>query len=211
MTRTALLFDLDGTLMNTINLYEEAVIATMRAFGANLSPRGFAEMYRTGDSIVKWMTALKIDPSHADELRRLRDRTYEDLLRTRVRWYSGAEELLKGMRKRSPLGLVTGSWQSYLDAIEERLPFQHHFQAIVTAEHMGRFPKPHPHSLLIAAEELGVSPSECTYIGDQAFDVAAARAAGMRSILVKTEYTTEDSGQRADIVLDRLADVIQHI
>lgn len=194
--------------MNTIGLYKEAVIATMRMFGADLSPEKFSEMYRTGDSMVKWVQTLGIDSGRIDEVRSTRDRTYEDLLRTRVRWYPGAEELLMRAKIRAPIGLVTGSWQSYLDAIEEKLPFQHHFHTITTAEHMGKFPKPHPHSLLLAAEKLGVHPKQCTYIGDQAFDVAAARAAGMRSILVVTEYTPTHAVEDVDMVVKNIAEIL---
>ena len=62
MKYSAILFDLDGTLMNTIKLYERAVIDTIRGYGATLTPRRFAEIYRSGDSISEWIREFGIDP-----------------------------------------------------------------------------------------------------------------------------------------------------
>ncbi|MEK7590797.1 MAG: HAD family phosphatase [Patescibacteria group bacterium] len=207
MKYSAILFDLDGTLMNTIKLYERAVIDTIRGYGATLTPRRFAEIYRSGDSISEWIREFGIDPEKKHEIRSGRDKRYMELLRTSVEWYPGAELLLRTLQVSSPLGLVTGSWKTYLEAIEERLPFHNHFETIVTADDMGAFPKPHPHALLLAADRLSIDPKTSVYIGDQSFDIAAAKSAGMKSILVETEYTPEDAGKNADFVVKSLREI----
>ena len=209
MRYSSILFDLDGTLVNSIALYERAVIETMLFFGATLTPERFAEIYRMSDSIGHWMQEFGIEADRKQEVRAKRDALYMDLLRANVNWYPGAEELLKNLSQDRKLGLVTGSWKTYVDAIEERLPVQKHFKTVITADDMGDFHKPHPHSLLLAADRLGIDPKTSIYVGDQLFDIHAAKAAGMQSAVVLTEYTPEEAAEEADYVLESIADLLK--
>jgi len=207
MKYSTILFDLDGTLVNTIALYERAVIDTMFHSGAVLTPGRFREMYHAGDSIAGLIREFGLDTTREQELRAKRDTIYMDLLRSQVHWYPGAENLLKNLSSDRSLGLVTGSRKTYVDAIEERLPLQRHFESIITMEDMDGFHKPHPHSLLLAADRLGIDPTTTIYVGDQLFDIHAAKAAGMPSVVVLTEYTPKEAANEADYVLDQITDL----
>lgn len=209
MKYSSILFDLDGTLVKTISLYERAVIETMLFFGATLTTERFAEIYRMSDSIGHWMQEFGIDAQRKQEVRKKRDVLYMDLLRANVHWYPGAEDMLKNLSRDRKLGLVTGSWKTYVDAIEERLPVQKHFKTVITADDMGDFHKPHPHSLLLASDRLGVDPKTSIYVGDQLFDIHAAKAAGMESAVVLTEYTPKEAAEEADYVLTHITDLLK--
>jgi HAD superfamily hydrolase (TIGR01662 family) len=88
----------------------------------------------------------------------------------------GTVEALKALTKSNHvLGVITKSPRSYA----ERL-IQHHALGIpvLVAYHDVKLRKPHPEALFKACEAIGISPSNCIYVGDHADDIAAARAAG---------------------------------
>lgn len=72
--------------------------------------------------------------------------------------------------------------------------------------------KPHPLPLLHAAQALGVEPADCVYVGDDARDIAAARAAGMRSIVAVWGYRLREDAPEAwggDVMADTVAELLQ--
>ncbi len=200
MKIAAILFDLDGTLVDTIPLWREAITHMLAAGGVTITPEEFSRAYTPTGQLSLWLQRFNIDSARSEEMRRIRDAHYIDLLGKQVCWSSGAKELLDALKNRIPLGLVTGSWQTYVDTIDTRLSLTGYFKTIVTEDLMGGagFPKPDPRGLLIAAEELGASASQCVYIGDMSTDVECANRAGMRSFIINGAFTAKEAVQQAD-------------
>lgn len=212
MRYKALLFDLDGTLVDTIALYERAVIAAFAEAEAVIPPAQFRQWYMGAWHLQDMLAHFGMSEDDAPRMRARRDEIYENLLRRETTWLPGGRELLKGLEGKTPLGVVTGSWMSYVDAIDTKLDAKRFFRAIVTADDMQKFMKPHPHGLLIACDRLGLGmepmePADCLYVGDQAFDVEAAHAAGMQCVIVRGTYTPETALERADCVVDTLGEL----
>ncbi|MFA6039643.1 MAG: HAD family phosphatase [Candidatus Peribacteraceae bacterium] len=207
MKYSAILFDLDGTLVHSIDLYASAMRETFAEAGVDLSEAQFRSSYGSGLKLKDWLVTYGLPEASVDTIRTARDKRYVKLLREQAEWIRGAEDLLTALKGAHPLGLITGSWMSYVDAIDERLSVKPYFRHIVTAEHVGDFPKPHPHGLLLAADRLGVEPERCLYVGDQLFDVDAAKAAGMASCCIRGAYTPSEALERADVVVENLGDV----
>ena len=207
MTYAAILFDLDGTLVDSIDIYSEAVKDMFAAAGIQLPLESFRDSYGKGLILKDWLVKYGVGEDQLSVLRPLRDQRYIALLREKIEWLDGASGLLTALKERHPLGLITGSWQSYVDAIDSRLQVSPHFQTVVTADNMGDFMKPHPHGLLLAADRLGVEPEQCIYIGDQLFDIDAAKNAGMKSCCLRGTYTPKEAVERADFVVETLEEV----
>ena len=94
-----------------------------------------------------------------------------------VPWRPGARELLTDLHRQGvPCGLVTMSWQRFVEPILEHLP-PDTFASIVTGDRV-EFGKPHPEPYLTAAAELGVAPSECVAIEDSNTGAKSGEAAG---------------------------------
>lgn len=189
MEVAAILFDLDGTLVETTHLYEQAYMETLAGVGLPVSRERWRGLYSTGLSLVEWLKELDADPTLEPRIRAERDARYVALLREHVEWRPGAIEALRACAESHSCGIVTGSWLSYVDAIDARLHLRAHVHAIVTADDAPSAGKPKPDTLFIGAERLGVSPQSCVYVGDQRFDLEAAAAAGMRSVLVPGPHT----------------------
>ena len=207
MHYSALLFDLDGTLIETIALYERAVIAAFKEIGLTITAERFRDDYMEGKHLLEILKEFGLDETHVPTLREHRDRLYEELLRTEVQWLPGAKETLDRLKGTIPMAIVTGSWMSYLDAISQCLDIKSYTDVIVTADEIHKFMKPHPHGLLLAADRLGVDPKECVYIGDQEFDVEASTRAGMPCVLVKGTYTPKGAEKNAAAVVSSFAEL----
>lgn len=207
MRFSALLFDLDGTLVETIHLYGTAMIKTFAEYGVQIDEEDFLAMYHRGtsiDTLLREYIGHSVDVSNA---RAVRDAEYIRLLEERSAWLPGALDVLKATEN-IPRAIVTKSWQSYVSAIDRKLGVLSHFDTVITAEHMTPFFKPHPHSFLLTADRLGVAPSECLVIGDQLFDIEGAKNAGMQSCLVRGAHTPREAFGVADRDVVSLADII---
>lgn len=210
MKFSAILFDLDGTLIRTTHLYEEACIKAMHAVGLPATSEEFSRLYPLGNSTECWIKEAGGDPSLLDTVRTIRDRNYHELLRTRSEFLPEALALLDGLST-TPTAAVTNSWRSYLDSIHECIGLYDHVSDIVTADDTKPFYKPHPHGLLLAADRLGIDPKQCAYVGDQPFDLHAAKAAGMHACLIHGQHTPKEIEKEADTVLESLGDLLKFV
>lgn len=189
MQLKAILFDLDGTLIDTITLYKEAVLQSLHEVGIEATTEEFRDWYVRPLHLGQILGLYGRSEDEVPALRLRRDEIYIELLRTKSAWFPGAQELLGSLsKKKLPMAMITGSWMTYVDAIDEHLNVKKYFETIVTADEIHKFMKPHPHGLLLATDRLGVDPGDCVYIGDQAFDMEAAERAGMRGLFVESEW-----------------------
>ncbi|PIR52588.1 hypothetical protein COU76_05660 [Candidatus Peregrinibacteria bacterium CG10_big_fil_rev_8_21_14_0_10_49_10] len=208
MNYSAIFFDLDGTLVNTIDYWAEAYMHSLRDIGVDISGQDFLdEIYVLNTSFDEIMQDIGVDTNTANIFRKKRDQRYEEILRTRPLWFAGTEELLRKTADKYPTGIVTGSHKSYIEAMEEQISFSPLVRTIVAADDTPGHGKPEPDGLLLAADRLGVDPKACIYIGDQQFDVEAANAAGMVSCLLWTEFTPATAGEEAEICVESFGEI----
>lgn len=206
MEFSSVLFDLDGTLIHTTHLYEEACVKGMQAIGITFTAEDFRHHYPKGYSMHSWIEAKGGDPARLEEVRIARDAVYHELLATKSEYCDGAMDLLTFLEGH-PTGVITNSWRSYLDAIHRKLAIYDHLTEIITADDMGDLCKPHPHGLLLTADRLKADPAASIYVGDQIFDLEAARAAGMTACLVRGPHSPEGAEKHADLVVESLREL----
>ncbi|MBI3331911.1 HAD family hydrolase [Candidatus Peregrinibacteria bacterium] len=211
MNYSAILFDLDGTLVDTIDLYHDAFLEALTVIDLHPTRKEFEEWYKKGWHTMQILEHLGFSEADAPAFRKDRDERYERLLRKSVEWLPGAEKLLKGVTKKYRTAVVTGSWMKYVDALNTRTPIRDYIDTFITADHMMPYMKPHPHGLFMGADALNVPPEECLYIGDMIFDLEAAKAAGMESCLFITKFTPHEAKGQADHVIEKLSDLHQII
>lgn len=177
----AVLFDLDGTLINTKSLYMEAYRMAVEPYiREDMTPDRIKALTPTSE--IGFIRALVRKGDFAACLEDFYA-AYETLHAERFRGvYPGIPAVLDGLRSRGfPLGLVTGksrrSWEITRSLADELGPFD----ALVFDDDV-RAPKPDPHGLEIALAAMGVEPAAAAYVGDSGSDMEAAKSAGLRPV-----------------------------
>lgn len=189
MSLQALIFDLDGTLIDSTNAYAAAAHQAFKEFALPYTPDEFHQL-AIGVPLKIWLQEKGVDETTIPLITARRDGLVLDALRTETEWREGAQEALQHLSEQFPLAIVTGAWTSSVDAINERLNLRRFTSVIIDGDAVKPRFKPDPHGLHLAAKELQVTPEDAAYIGDQLFDMLAARNAGMQSILIPGPHTT---------------------
>lgn len=213
MQYEAVLFDLDGTLVNTIPLWQRAYLQTLADEGVTMSLEEFMEKVYVGNTHFNAIFAeFGLPETEWERIRQDRDNRYCDLLENEAHWMTGATEMLQKVRNNFPIGMMTGSWKIYVDALDKNLGIYDKFAASVTCDDtQGGRSKPHPYGLELLAEMMQVDPKKCLYIGDQLFDIEAANAAGMTSCLIWQEWSPPTAGENAAIQVESYDELLQRI
>ena len=194
-----LIFDLDGTLVDTVYAH---VIAWQRAFEeASLPIDGWQIHRRIGMSGGLFARAAGREvgrPLEPDEVERLQHRhgeLFRELLPDR-RPLPGARELLAGLRALGvPHGIATSGRRPEIDRSLEALEVPAE-TAVVERGEVARA-KPEPDLFLECAARIGVAPDECYVVGDAVWDLLAARRARMLSVGLLSGGYGEDELTRA--------------
>ena len=187
---TAVLWDLDGTLVDTEPLWREEEAELVARHGGTWS-------YEDGMALVG--TAL---PAYARALQGAGVALPQDDIITWIsqriverqadaaRWQPGARELVEALRAAGvPQALVTSSYRNLTEPVLRDSGGA--FAVVVPGDEVER-PKPDPQPYLLAAARLGVDPAACVVVEDSRVGVAAALAAGAHVLAVESEVTLPD-------------------
>ncbi|MGH8443232.1 MAG: HAD family hydrolase [Nevskiaceae bacterium] len=177
----AVLFDLDGTLVDTAPDLGHA--ANLVRAESGLSPLSVSQYRPVASAGARGLlkVAFGIDPDHADfPARRETFLTYyRKNLARKSRLFPGMDRALADLeRRRVPWGVVTNKPQWLTDPLMQELNLAARAAVTIGATEALK-PKPAPDGLLRACFTLGLPAAECVYVGDDLRDVMAAHAAGM--------------------------------
>lgn len=179
----AVLWDMDGTIIDSEPAWMRAETELVESFGHTWTPEdalltvGFGLM-----ECARILASRGVDLDEAEIVDRLTSRMIE-LLTTEQLWRPGALELMKEIQDAGiPQALVTMSFGSMAQHVADHIPFAP-FSAIVAGDDVTHS-KPHPEPYLIAADKLGVDPTRCVAIEDSVPGVTSAVAAGTMTIAI---------------------------
>jgi HAD superfamily hydrolase (TIGR01509 family) len=188
----AVLFDMDGLLVNSEPLWLEAEMATMARLGVVPAEAGWTEEEQLQllgcslDRTVDYLLARATRPATAAVVGEwLMSDLAERVRRAGVPVQPGARKLLAEVADAGlPHALVTSSERPFMDAVLASTGMQ--FDVLVCADDVTAT-KPDPEPYLLAARLVGVQPSDCIVLEDSPNGVASAEAAGCRVIAVPSE------------------------
>jgi len=201
---SAVIFDMDGLLVDSEPIWHEAERDVARAWGAKWTDEDARAC--TGKGIPNTAERLAEAAGVAFETRHT-DYLIETFLRLaeRVPAKPGAKELVVQLRRLGvPLGLGSSSPRRVVDQVTQSAGFAGAFAAMVTADDVTHV-KPAPDIFLACAERLGVPREQCVVLEDSATGIRAARAASMYAIAVP-EGAPDDVAPVADLVVETLHD-----
>jgi pyrophosphatase PpaX len=176
----AVLFDLDGTLVDTVPFILEAVRHAFDGYGA--CPTDAEWIAGIGTPLRVQLATFARRPEDVEPLfERYRSfwlARHDD----RTRAFPGAVEAVAALgRAGHPIGVVTAKIEQGAYRTLRHTGLLPHVQAVVGADSCANA-KPHPEPVLLALARLGSSPAEAVLVGDSPHDIAAAKAAGARAV-----------------------------
>jgi HAD superfamily hydrolase (TIGR01549 family) len=209
----AILFDLDGTLIDTDDVMIERVARWLQPLARLFSQEDPKRLLRRAimasegptNAFLTLLDILGLDDelfALGDRLRRLRG------LRTPANFQpvDGVVEAVRELSGRYPLGVVTTRSQRDAWAFLEQHALADCFSVIVTHEDTWRL-KPHPEPIRYAAEQLGVAVGRCIMVGDTDVDVRSAKAAGAYAVGVLCGFGERGDLAGADLILENTAEL----
>jgi HAD superfamily hydrolase (TIGR01509 family) len=198
----AVLFDMDGTLVDSEKLWDVSLAALYEELGGRLTPEVRASM--VGGSAEDTMRTvytdlgLELDPvAMTDSIRWLHDYT-ADLFDHGLPWCDGAQELLEALAAEgTPMALVTNTQRELTDRALNSIGRQY-FSATVCGDEVPRG-KPAPDAYQRAAALLGLQPDVCLAIEDSVTGTAAAEGAGCPVLVVPNDVAVPRGPRRRHI------------
>ena len=205
----AVVFDLDGLLLDTEQVWDEVREALTRERGGRWHERAQADMM--GMSSKEWSRYMHEELGLAEppeELNRLVVERMQERYREQLPLVDGAVEAVRRIGERWPLGLASSSNRELIDLALELMGVANLFRATVSSEEVERG-KPAPDVYLEAARRLRVAPERVVAVEDSAAGIRSAKAAGTRVIAVPNPHfpPPDDVLGLADVVLDSLAEL----
>jgi HAD superfamily hydrolase (TIGR01509 family) len=205
----AVVFDLDGVLLDSEQLWDEVRESLARERGGRWHEGAQADMM--GMSSREWSVymheriGLPEPPEEisAEVVRRMLERYTRELP-----LIPGAVEAVERIAARWPLGLASSSNRGLIDAALEAAGLARYFRVTVSSEEVERG-KPAPDVYLEAARRLDATPERCTAIEDSQNGIRSGKAAGMRVIAIPNPRfpPPEDVLADADVVLDGIEEL----
>ena len=209
---SAVIFDLDGTLVDSAPDIREALNAAFAPLGVPAFDLATAKKMIGGGAAVALRRAQKnagLDESKVDQ-KALMDRfmaVYLDASKRGRGLFPGAHEMLSELRGRGvPLAICTNKAQEVTDVAVAALGIEKYFDVILGGR-PGEPKKPDPSVLYQALAAMGQSAASAVMVGDSSADAGAAKAAGVPIIIMTYGYTPRPQDLGADLLLDHLHEV----
>jgi HAD superfamily hydrolase (TIGR01509 family) len=205
----AVVFDLDGLLLDTEQVWDEVREQLVRERGGRWHDRAQADMM--GMSSKEWSRYLHEVLGLAEppeELNRLVVERMQERYRAGLPLVDGAVEAVRRIGARWPLGLASSSNRPLIDLALEEMGVADLFRATVSSEEVERG-KPAPDVYLEAARRLGVAPGRAAAVEDSESGIRSAQAAGMRVVAIPNRHFPpgEDALSLANVRLESLAEL----
>jgi beta-phosphoglucomutase family hydrolase len=201
----AVLWDLDGVLVDSAPFHFQAWRELMASLGRELSEVGFRRTFGwRNDAILRELVG-DLPPAEVERLAARKEVLFREAARGNIVALPGALALLRLLRERGlRLALVSSTPRANIELVLSSLGLETAFDVVVGEEDVSRG-KPDPEGFLLGAERLGVPPEECVVIEDAPVGVEAAKRGDMRCIGVSRNRPREALA-KADLVVESLED-----
>ncbi|MGD0116134.1 MAG: HAD family phosphatase [Dehalococcoidia bacterium] len=201
----AVLWDMDGVLVNTAPFHYQAWRALFASLGRDLSEEEFQRTFGLrNDDILRTVLGETL-PERLRELGDCKEELFREAIKGRIAPLPGAVDLVRRLRAAGvKQAIVSSAPRRNVETILEVLALTASFDALVTEDDVQRG-KPDPQGYLLGADRVGIAPAACVVIEDAPAGVEAAKRAGMRCIGLAAARRPEELSA-ADLVVASLED-----
>jgi len=207
----AILWDNDGVLVDTECLFFESTRRVLDRAGIKLSLENFLELsMRQGRSAFQLAAERGWGERQIADLKRERDLLYSELLRRQVRVFPGVPETLKMLHGLMRMAVVTSSKRQHFETVHADIGLIEYLEFVLAREDY-RDAKPNPEPYLLALQRLRMEAEQCIAVEDSERGLAAARAAGLRCLVIPNDMTRNCSFRGATAILSGAVGVLDAI
>ena len=211
----AILFDLDGTLIDTAADMGGALNSLLLEEGFEPLPLETIRplVSQGGLVLTRLGFAGKVTEQQIEPLRQRFLQHYRAQVADESKLFDGYAEILDELEARSiPWGIVTNKPEWLTHPLLEQLGLADRSAVVIGGDTLAQR-KPHPLPLQVAAERLGISCNNCIYVGDDERDIVAGKAARMKTLVAAYGYiedAVDIEAWKADGVIDLPHNLLQH-
>lgn len=210
MDPAAIIFDLDGTLLDTEPLYTAAAQKVLDPHGHTYTLELKRKVMGGDSTRSAQLTVDEFDlPMTADEFLTARE-SYLKTLFPKAKEIPGAGDYLRHLFSENiPTGIATSSHRHLCDLKISQRDWRAGFTAIVCGDDTALLnSKPEPDIFLLCARRIGIKAEDIVAFEDSRNGVLSAKAAGMAVVAIKSPYTSPEDLQEADLVIDSYRDLL---
>lgn len=210
MQKKAVIFDMDGVLIDSEPFWQQAQIEVLKDLGIDITPKECEETMglRIDALVAHWYAKYRWEgPGIEETASTIVGRVASNVMLSGVA-KEGVRDALKVVSDQGfAIGLATSSPMELVHAVLARLEISHYFSICHSAE-FEEYGKPHPAVYLQTAVQMGVHPKECIAIEDSFNGLLAAKAATMKAIVIPEQiHAANPRFSIADICLSSLKEL----
>lgn len=190
MQLNTVIFDMDGLLIDSEPLWNEAAAEVFRQYGIQLSKEQYASTtgMRIKEFVIWWFAKNNIATEQAAKAE-------QEIVQLVIQKVAGKGKAMQGLEhifnffisRKFRIGLASSSPMSLINVVVDKLGVRNYLDAINTADHLP-LGKPHPQVYLDCAAALQSHPQECICFEDSFNGLIAAKAAGMKCVVVPAAH-----------------------
>lgn len=194
----AVIFDLDGTLVDSYDAHLESFRRALLRFGLTVKDEEIHRRFgKPAKQIIKEILPEK-QHTHIDDILRYKRLEFIETSKD-IQVFDGVETVLKYLKDRGiSICLATSADKPSVIRVMNKFGLKNYFDVIISSNDV-REAKPNPEMFIQVSKKLEVDPKNCLVIGDSPFDVMGARKAGMKIIIVDNNPFQKTEIQRHDV------------
>lgn len=206
-----LFWDNDGVLVDTEELYFRANQEILSIIDIDLTREDFIRIsMKEGRSTFALAQEKGVDPKTIHQLHDRRNLRYSELLNQGICAMENVSETLEKLTEMVSMGVVTSCRRAHFDIIHKTTDLLKYFDFVITTEDV-RHTKPDPEPYLKALAKSGCEASDCLVIEDSERGLAAAKAAGIKCIVIPNGFTSQGNFSGAYRILDSIHQVVEEV
>jgi phosphoglycolate phosphatase len=210
MSRPVILFDLDGTLIDSTEAILESFKVAFESFGESVPPVEKIKK-EIGHTLENMFLTLGVEESQIKAHVHAYKMHYRIISCQKTILLEGAREAVKEASQFATLGIVTTKTGEYSKILLEYMDLMNHFDVLIGREHVTH-PKPHAEPILKALKSIEHDINSVWMIGDTPMDILSARNAGIKSVAVTSGYASFEILQKsASIICSNSLEAVQYI